>query len=107
MILKLVLHLLVFLFGEVFAFFSAHHLGGTGLASNLELNVFGLKQEEKYEADKLAKELHDHSLFIAFAPIDKPRIAVAVIVEHGGSGSAVAAPIARKILDQYLTEKPS
>ncbi len=76
--------------------------GKTGTAQ-----VFGLKQEEKYEADKLAKELHDHSLFIAFAPIDKPRIAVAVIVEHGGSGSAVAAPIARKILDQYLTEKPS
>jgi penicillin-binding protein 2 len=76
--------------------------GKTGTAQ-----VFGLKQEEKYEADKLAKELHDHSLFIAFAPIDKPRIAVAVVVEHGGSGSAVAAPIARIILDQYLLEKPS
>jgi len=76
--------------------------GKTGTAQ-----VFGLKQEEKYEADKLAKELHDHSLFIAFAPIDKPRIAVAVVVEHGGSGSAVAAPIARIILDQYMLEKPS
>ena len=76
--------------------------GKTGTAQ-----VFGLKQEEKYEADKLAKELHDHSLFIAFAPIDKPRIAVAVVVEHGGSGSAVAAPIGRIILDQYLLEKPS
>ena len=76
--------------------------GKTGTAQ-----VFGLKQEEKYEADKLAEELHDHSLFIAFAPIDKPRIAVAVVVEHGGSGSAVAAPIARIILDQYMLEKPS
>ncbi|MGI9320225.1 MAG: penicillin-binding protein 2, partial [Thiogranum sp.] len=76
--------------------------GKTGTAQ-----VFGLKQEEKYEADKLAKELHDHSLFIAFAPIDKPRIAIAVVIEHGGSGSAVAAPIARIILDQYLAEKPS
>jgi penicillin-binding protein 2 len=76
--------------------------GKTGTAQ-----VFGLKQEEKYEADKLAKELHDHSLFIAFAPVDEPRIAVAVVVEHGGSGSAVAAPIARIILDQYLIEKPS
>jgi len=76
--------------------------GKTGTAQ-----VFGLKQEEKYEADKLAEELHDHSLFIAFAPVDKPRIAVAVVVEHGGSGSAVAAPIARIILDQYLAEKPS
>jgi len=76
--------------------------GKTGTAQ-----VFGLKQEEKYEADKLSEELHDHSLFIAFAPVDKPRIAVAVVVEHGGSGSAVAAPIARIILDQYLVEKPS
>jgi len=76
--------------------------GKTGTAQ-----VFGLKQEEKYEADKLAEELHDHSLFIAFAPVDKPRIAVAVVIEHGGSGSAVAAPIARIILDQYLVEKPS
>jgi len=76
--------------------------GKTGTAQ-----VFGLKQEEKYEADKLAEELHDHSLFIAFAPIDKPRIAIAVVVEHGGGGSAVAAPIARIILDQYLVEKPS
>ena len=76
--------------------------GKTGTAQ-----VFGLKQEEKYEADKLAEELHDHSLFIAFAPIDKPRIAIAVVIEHGGSGSAVAAPIARIILDQYLVEKPS
>jgi penicillin-binding protein 2 len=76
--------------------------GKTGTAQ-----VFGLKQEEKYDAEKLAKELHDHSLFIAFAPVDEPRIAVAVVVEHGGSGSAVAAPIARVILDQYLVEKPS
>ena len=76
--------------------------GKTGTAQ-----VFGLKQEEKYEADKLAEELHDHSLFIAFAPIDKPRIAIAVVVEHGGSGSAVAAPIGRIILDQYMLEKPS
>ncbi|NOX08202.1 MAG: penicillin-binding protein 2 [Gammaproteobacteria bacterium] len=64
--------------------------------------VFGLKAEEKYEAKKLAKKLHDHALFIAFAPVDKPRIAVAVIVEHGGSGGSVAGPIARKILDAYL-----
>ena len=76
--------------------------GKTGTAQ-----VFGLKEEEKYDAEKLARKLHDHSLFIAFAPIDKPRIAVAVIVEHGGSGSAVAAPIARTILDHYLSKSPS
>jgi len=76
--------------------------GKTGTAQ-----VFGLKEEQKYEAEKLAKELHDHSLFVAFAPVDKPRIAVAVIVEHGGSGSAVAAPIARIILDHYLVKPAS
>ena len=71
--------------------------GKTGTAQ-----VFGLKQEEKYDAAKLEEKLRDHSLFIAFAPLDKPKIAVAVIVENGGSGSAVAAPIARTILDAYL-----
>ena len=76
--------------------------GKTGTAQ-----VFGLKKEEKYDAEKLARKLHDHSLFIAFAPVKKPRIAVAVIVENGGSGSAVAAPIARTILDQYLSKPAS
>jgi penicillin-binding protein 2 len=76
--------------------------GKTGTAQ-----VFGLKEEEKYDADKLAKKLHDHSLFIAFAPVDNPRVAVAVVVEHGGSGSAVAAPIARTILDKFLEKSPS
>jgi penicillin-binding protein 2 len=75
--------------------------GKTGTAQ-----VFGLREEEKYEADKLDKKLHDHSLFVAFAPVEEPVIAVAIVVEHGGSGSAVAAPIARTILDQYLS-KPS
>jgi penicillin-binding protein 2 len=76
--------------------------GKTGTAQ-----VFGLKQEEKYDAEKLAEKLRDHSLFIAFAPVEEPRIAVAVIVENGGSGSAVAAPIARTILDAYLTKPDS
>lgn len=64
--------------------------------------VFGLKEEEEYDAKKLAKKLHDHALFIAFAPVDDPQIAVAVVVEHGGSGSSIAGPIARKILDAHL-----
>jgi penicillin-binding protein 2 len=76
--------------------------GKTGTAQ-----VFGLKEEEKYDAEKLAKELHDHSLFVAFAPVDKPRVAIAVVVEHGGSGSAVAAPIARTILDKFLEKSAS
>ncbi len=73
--------------------------GKTGTAQ-----VFGLKEEEKYDAEKLAEKLRDHSLFIAFAPAHAPKIAVAVIVENGGSGSAVAAPIARTILDAYLNK---
>ena len=60
-----------------------------------------------YDADKLAKKLHDHSLFIAFAPVDEPMVAIAIVVEHGGSGSAVAAPIARTILDKFLEKTPS
>jgi penicillin-binding protein 2 len=49
-----------------------------------------------------AEELRDHALFIAFAPVDAPKIAVAVFVEHGEAGSGMAGPIARKLLDAYL-----
>jgi len=73
--------------------------GKTGTAQ-----VFGLKQEEKYDAKTIDEKLRDHALFIAFAPADEPKIAVAVIVENGGSGGSVAAPIARQILDAYLLE---
>ena len=76
--------------------------GKTGTAQ-----VFGIAQEEEYEEDKIARKLRDHALFIAFAPVDEPRIAVAVIVENGGSGGAVAAPIARRIMDRYLLDNPS
>ena len=46
--------------------------------------------------------MRDHSLFVAYAPNDDPQIAIAVIVEHGGHGGSVAAPIARQIMDAYL-----
>ncbi|MCP5419397.1 MAG: penicillin-binding protein 2 [Gammaproteobacteria bacterium] len=75
--------------------------GKTGTAQ-----VFSLGQDERYNARRLAKNLHDHALFVAFAPADDPRIAVAVIAEHGGGGSATAAPIARKMLDAYMAMKP-
>ena len=71
--------------------------GKTGTAQ-----VFGIKQDEKYDAETLAKKLHDHALFIAFAPVDAPEIVIAIVVENGGSGSRTAAPIARKIVDQYF-----
>jgi len=75
--------------------------GKTGTAQ-----VFGLKEEEKYDAEAIAEKLRDHALFIAFAPVDDPQIVVAVIVENGGGGSSTAAPIASKILDGYLLDKP-
>ena len=64
--------------------------------------VFSVAQEEEYDEEDLEERLRDHALFIAFAPFDNPRIAVAVIVENGSSGSRVAAPIARAIMDEYL-----
>ena len=71
--------------------------GKTGTAQ-----VKGIKQGERYSEALTAEHLRDHALFIAFAPVDDPKIAVAVIVENGGHGGAAAAPIARKIMDQYL-----
>jgi penicillin-binding protein 2 len=64
--------------------------------------VFSVAQEEKYNEDDIEERLRDHALFIAFAPLDEPQIAVAVVVENGSSGSRVAAPIARSVMDQYL-----
>jgi penicillin-binding protein 2 len=71
--------------------------GKTGTAQ-----VKGVGQAETYVESRTAEHLRDHALFIAFAPVDDPRIAVAVIVENGGHGGSVAAPIARKLMDQYL-----
>ena len=73
--------------------------GKTGTAQ-----VFEIAQDEEYEEDEVIEKLRDHALFISYAPADNPRIAVAVIVENGGHGSSVAAPIARQIMDAYLLE---
>ena len=67
--------------------------------------VIAIKKNEKYDASKIAERYHDHSLYVAFAPADQPRIALAVIVENGGFGAAAAAPIARQALDYYLLGK--
>jgi penicillin-binding protein 2 len=64
--------------------------------------VFSVAQEEEYNESEVAERLRDHALFISFAPLDDPRIAVAVVVENGSSGSRVAAPIARSVMDEYL-----
>ncbi|WP_295391836.1 penicillin-binding protein 2 [uncultured Thiodictyon sp.] len=71
--------------------------GKTGTAQ-----VFTLGRNQAYNAARLAEKMRDHALFIAFAPADDPRIAVAVIVENGGHGGTVAAPVARKVMDAYL-----
>lgn len=71
--------------------------GKTGTAQ-----VYGIAQGEKYDKENLADRLRDHALFIAFAPVDDPQIAVAAIVENGESGGGVTAPIVRAVLDAYL-----
>lgn len=67
--------------------------------------VIGIAQDEKYDADKIPERLRDHALFVAYAPVENPKIAVVVIVENGGSGSGVAAPIARAVMDQYFANQ--
>ena len=74
--------------------------GKTGTAQ-----VFGIKQDEEYVKEDVAERLRDHALFIAFAPADEPEIAIAVVVENGGSGGTVAAPVARKIIDHFFMSK--
>jgi penicillin-binding protein 2 len=73
------------------------YAGKTGTAQ-----VFTIKQTENTRAKILDERKRDHSWFIAYAPADDPKIAVAVLVENGGFGASVAAPIARKVLDAYL-----
>lgn len=73
--------------------------GKTGTAQ-----VFSLAEDEEYEEEEVLERLRDHALFVGFAPVDNPKIAVAVIVENGGSGSGTAAPVARAMFDAWLLE---
>jgi penicillin-binding protein 2 len=84
------------------AFVGAQYVsaGKTGTAQ-----VIAIKQGEKYVASRVAERHRDHALFIAYAPADKPKIAIAVLVENAGFGAATAAPIARKVFDYYLLGK--
>jgi penicillin-binding protein 2 len=74
--------------------------GKTGTAQ-----VIGMKQGEKYVENNVSEYNRDHAWFISFAPVERPRIALAVLVENGGHGGTTAAPIARKVLDYYLLGK--
>lgn len=93
----------------------SHSIGGTGARAFGDsayrvagktgtAQVAGLSQEDEdpRKIKEIPKHLRDHALFIGFAPVDDPRIAVAVVAEHSGGGGAVAAPIARKVMDAYL-----
>jgi penicillin-binding protein 2 len=64
--------------------------------------VFTVAQDEEYDADEVAERMRDHALFIAFAPLENPSIAVAVVIENGESGSRAAAPVARAVMENYL-----
>jgi penicillin-binding protein 2 len=67
--------------------------------------VVGMKQGERYDEKRLKQEHWDHALFIAFAPADNPKLAMAILVENGKHGGTTAGPIAREIFDYYLTGK--
>jgi len=74
--------------------------GKTGTAQ-----VKSIPQGQRYDKKNTPKKYRDHSLFVAFAPVDDPKIALAIVIEHGGGGSKVAAPIAGKIIDYYLVDR--
>ena len=74
--------------------------GKTGTAQ-----VYQLGEDKDSVDTEVAQHLRDHALFIAFAPVEAPRIAVAVIVEHGGAGSTFASPVARATLDAWLDQE--
>lgn len=77
--------------------------GKTGTAQ-----VVSIKQGQKYDERRIAERHRDHALFVAFAPAESPKIALAVLVENGGHGGSTAAPVARAVFDYYLLgKKPS
>jgi len=74
--------------------------GKTGTAQ-----VIAIGQDEEYDESAIPEKFHDHALFIAFAPVDKPQIAIAVVIENGGSGAKAAAPVARKVMDRFFQKR--
>ena len=74
-----------------------HIAGKTGTAQ-----VFSLHEGQDYKRMRVQSKLKDHAWFIAFAPAEAPRIAIAVLAENGGHGGSVAAPIAKTVIQQFL-----
>jgi penicillin-binding protein 2 len=75
--------------------------GKTGTAQ-----VFTVAQNQSYKSMRLTQSMRDHAWFVAFAPADAPKIAIAVIAENAGHGGTIAAPIARAVMDHYLHSNP-
>ncbi|MCZ4052318.1 penicillin-binding protein 2 [Oxalobacter sp. OxGP1] len=89
---------------------AARVFGGAGYISGGKTGtaqVIGIGKNEKYNAAVLAEHKRDHALYTAFAPVDNPRIVIALIVENAGFGGTAAAPIARKAMDYFLLGKKS
>ena len=87
---------------------AARVFGGTGYATGGKTGtaqVITIGKNEKYNAAALAEHKRDHALYTAFAPVDNPKIVIAVIVENGGFGASAAAPIARKAMDYFFYGK--
>lgn len=74
--------------------------GKTGTAQ-----LVSIAQDEKYDASKLSKKNHDNAMYVGYAPYDKPQITVTVVLENAGHGGAEAAPIARKIMDEFFKDQ--
>jgi len=75
--------------------------GKTGTAQ-----VVGIPQDAEYDPELLEEFMLDHALFVSFAPVEDPKIAIAVVIENGEHGSYVAAPVARELTVQWLEENP-
>jgi penicillin-binding protein 2 len=93
-----------------------HHPRGTAFAAGRGMaftmagksgtaQVVGIAQGEEYDSEALAERLRDHALFVGFAPVENPQIAVAVIVENGEGGSSKAAPAVRKVMESYFQQR--
>ncbi|KJY92748.1 penicillin-binding protein 2 [Vibrio neptunius] len=66
--------------------------------------VFGLAEDEEYNADEIAEHLRDHALFTGFAPIEEPKLIVTIVLENAGGGSSQGAPVVRQVFDHVLVK---
>ncbi|RXF06719.1 penicillin-binding protein 2 [Pseudoalteromonas sp. PS5] len=77
------------------------HAGKTGTAQ-----VISIAQGEKYDAKKLKEKHRDNGIYVGFAPFDDPQLVITVVVENQGGGTAIAAPMARQVMDYYFSAYP-